>query len=162
MKKTYYADTFKAAVSAATVLFSFTIGVCLLTIQRFGSAAIFFLIGLLFLWPILIYGARVSVEQSGIRCFLPWKTLRSFNWDEIAEVGVSGTKIIKTNQSKNTGTLYIYISKAALTDEERFDMMLNWPPKDKIFLTYSRERLDTIQMLFGSKIQTYNAGEIYF
>ncbi len=161
MKRQYRIDTFKAAVSLATVLFSFTISASLIIIHRFGSAAVFFLIGFIFIRPMLTYGATISVEQSGIRCFILRKTLRFFSWDEIAEVGVAGTKIFHKKDTKKTGTLYIYISKVALTDEDRFDMMLNWPPKkDVIFLTYSKQRLDAIQMLFSNKIQTYNAGDI--
>ncbi len=162
MKKNYRIDSLKAAVSCGTLLFSFTIGVCLIIIHRFGSAAIFFLIGLIFLKPMLTFGAKVSVDQTGIRAYIPWKTLRFFSWNEIAEVGVAGTKIIKRKDSKKTGTLYIYISKVALTDEDRFDMMLNWPPKDVIFLTYSKQRLDAIQMLFSNKIKTYNAGDLRY
>lgn len=161
MKKTYLVDTFKAAVSIATVLFSLTIVISLIIIHRFGSAAVFFLIGLIFIKPMLTYAAKVSVDQTGIRCFLPWKTLQTFSWDEIAEVGIAGTKLFTRKDAKNTGSLYIYISKNAFTDEERFDMMFNWPPKDLIFLTYSKQRLDEIQMRFSNKIQTYNAGDIH-
>ena len=160
MKKTYLVDTFKAAVSMATALFSLTIVISLIFIHRFGSAAVFFLIGLIFIKPMLTYGAFVSVDQTGIRLSLPWKTLQSFTWDEVAEVGVAGTKLFSRKDSKNTGSLYIYISDTAFTDEERFDMMLNWPPKNMIFLTYSKQRLDQIQMRFSNKIQTYNAGDI--
>jgi hypothetical protein len=162
MKKIYLVDTFKAAVSIATVLFSFTIVISLIFLHRFGSAAVFFLIGLLFIKPVLTYAALVSVDQTGIRCYLPWKTVQSFTWDEIAEVGVAGTKLFTRKDSKNTGTLYIYSSKTTLTDDDRFDMMLHWPPKNLIYLTYSKQRLDEIQMRYSNKIQTYNAGDIHF
>lgn len=162
MKKKYLIDTFKAAVCIATVLFTLTIVISLVVIHRFGSAAAFFLIGLIFIKPSLTYGAAVSVDQTGIRCFLPWKTLNYFTWNEVAEVGVAGTRLFTRKDAKNTGSLYIYISKTALTDEDRFDMMLNWPPKNLIFLTYSKQRLDEIQMRFSNKIQTYNAGDIHF
>lgn len=161
MKKTYRIDAFKAAVSFSTVLFCFTIFVSLIIIHRFGSAAVFFLIGLLFIRPLLVYGARIEVEPAGIRCFHPWKTINFYRWEEIAEVGVAGTRVFRKKDSKNTGTLYIYITKSTLTDEGRFDMMLNWPPKkDILFLTYSKQRLDAIQMLFSNKIQTFNAGDV--
>ncbi len=161
MKKTYRIDAFKAVVSFATVLFCFTIFVTLIMIHRFGSAAVFFLIGLLFIRPLLAYGARVVVEPTGIRRIIPWKTINFYHWEEIAEVGIAGTRVFRKKDSKNPGTLYIYISKTALTDDERFKMMLNWPPKkDIIFLTYSKQRLDAIQMLFSNKIQTFNAGDI--
>ena len=161
MKKTYRIDAFKAVVSFATVLFCFTIFVTLIIIHRFGSAAVFFLIGLLFINPLLAYGARIAVEPTGIRYLLLWKTIRFFRWEEIAEVGIAGTRVLRKKDSKNLGTLYIYISKTALTEDERFDMMLNWPPKkDTLFLTYSKQRLDAIQMLFSNKIQTFNAGDI--
>ena len=161
MKKTYLVDTFKAAVSIATILFSLIIVISLIILHRFGSAAAFFLVGLVFIKPMLTYGASVSVDQTGVRCFLPWKTLQAFTWDEIGEVGVAGTKLFTRKDAKNTGALYIYLSKTAFTDEERFDLMLNWPPKNLIFLTYSKQRLDEIQMRFSNKIQTYNAGDIH-
>ena len=162
MKKTYLVDTFKAAVSIATVLFSLMIVLSLITLSRPGSAAVFFLIGLLFVKPVLTYAASVCIDQAGVRSFLPWKTLQSYTWDEVGEVGVAGTKLFTRKDSKNTGSLYIYISKTVLTDEDRFDMMLQWPPKDLIYLTYSKQRLDEIQMRFSNKIQTYNAGGLHF
>lgn len=162
MKKKYRIDTFKAVVSTATVLFSFAIGVSLIIIQRFGSAAVFFLIGLIFLKPMLTYAATITVEQSGIRRSILWKTLSFFTWDEIAEVGVVGTNLFHKKDSKKTGTLYIYISKVALTDEERFDMMLHWPLKGIFFLTYSKQRLNAIQMLYSNVIQTFNAGDLRY
>lgn len=162
MKKTYLVDTFKAAVSIATVLFSLMIVLSLIILSRLGSAAVFFLIGLLFVKPVLTYAASVRVDQAGVRSFLPWKTLQSYTWDEVGEVGVAGTKLFTRKDSKNTGSLYIYISKTALTDEDRFDMMLHWPPKDRVYLTYSKQRLDEIQMRFSNRIQTYNAGDLHF
>ena len=159
MKSKYRIDTLKAVVSTATLLFCFTISISMIIIQRMGSAAVFFFIGLLFLKPIITYGAIITVEPSGIRCSILSKTLKSFSWDEIAEVGIAGTKIFNKKDSKRAGTLYIYISKESLTEEGRFDMMLDWPPKDIIFLTYSKQRLDAIQMIFSSKIQTYNTGD---
>jgi len=162
MKKTYLVDPFKAAVSIATVLFSLMIVISLIIIHRLGSAAVFLLVGLLFVKPMLTYAASVCVDQEGIRCFLPRKALKTFTWDEIEEVGVAGTKLFTRKDSGNTGSLYIYVSKTAFTDEDRFDMMLHWPPKDLIYLTYSKQRLDEIQMRFSRKIQTYNAGELHF
>lgn len=160
MKNKYRIDSLKAAASIFTLLLCSILSVSLITIQRFGSAAVFFLIGLIFVKPLLTYGATISVEQSGIRCLFLTKTLNYFSWDEINEVGIAGTRIFSKNNLKKTGTLYLYISKVAMTDEERFDMMLNWPSKDILFLTYSKERLDAIQLRFSNKIQTYNAGDL--
>lgn len=160
MKNKFRIDNFKAGVSIATLLFCSLISVSQIIIHRFGSAAVFFLVGLIFIKPILTYGATISVDQSGIRCHFLSKTLKNFTWDEVAEVGVAGTRIFAKKASKNPGTIYLYISKSTMTDEDRFDMMLNWPKKDIIFLTYSKQRLDAIQMRFSNKIQTYNAGDI--
>jgi len=161
MQSKYRVDTFKAVVSMATVIFCFLMGISLIIISRYGSAAVFFLIGLIFLKPLYTYGATISIDQQGIVCRFLSKTIKRFTWDEIAEVGVAGTRIFSKKDSNRTGTLYIYLSKSAMTDEDRFQMMLKWPPKDKIFLVYSRKRLESVQMHFSSKIQTYNAGTLH-
>ena len=79
---------------------------------------------------------------------------------ESAETGAAGSKILNKGNPNKTGTVYIYFSPTALDDNERFDMMLKWPPKDKLYLRYSEARLNFIKTGCGMDIVGYNIGKL--
>ncbi|WP_455437605.1 hypothetical protein [Hungatella hathewayi] len=43
---------------------------------------------------------------------------------------------------KRKGKRYLYFSRDVMTEEERFNMCLNWLPKDKIAVKYDPEWLE--------------------
>ena len=162
MTKRFFVNPFLATVSAATALFSLTMFFSLIGLNRFVSAFVFLLIALLFLYLFSIYGAIIRIESDGIRrSFLGYVT-RFLSWNSISEIGVTGTKVFNKDSPQKTGSLYIYLSEKALAEEERFKIALEWPPKEQVFLTYSEAHIAIIQAHWRSKIQAYNAGDIYF
>lgn len=94
-------------------------------------AVFFTLTGAAFLYILFLYGSTLRISSQGIRkefLFLPLKTL---SWDEIAEVGVLGTKIFNGGSyRKKPGRRYIYFSEKELDDDARFKMALEWPPRN--------------------------------
>lgn len=162
MNKTelFRVDSLRFWAAAGTSLISFILGITLIIIERYGSALLFFVIFLLFLPIIRIYGAAVTVDEEGIRSSFLGKPLLQMKWDEIQEIGVAGSKLFNNRNGKKTGTVYIYISRQTMTEDERFNMMLKFPPKDKIYFEYSKEAVLAVQMRWSSKIQTYNSGDI--
>lgn len=159
MKKVFFVDLFKAGVSVLTSVFSLAMLVCMLYLDRPVSALVFAAVALLFFFPACRYSSRIAVTEEGIRRTLLGKTTAFWRWEEIAEVGVIGTNVLSKAQKK-TGTLYIYISRQKMTEESRFDMILKWPPKEQLFLLYTREGLDAIQLHFSSRIETSNTGTL--
>lgn len=161
-KNHFWVDGFRFAVALATTIFSLVLSICLITMGRYGSALAFFIIFLLFLPILKSYGATVTVDEEGIRSSFLGKTRLSMRWDEIGEIGVAGSRLFNNKNGEKPGFLYIYVSPSSMTDEERFQMMLKFPPKDKIFFSYSKESIFAVQMRWSSKIQTYNSGNVRF
>ena len=159
MEQNYFVNPLELAIAAATAAGSGAIaGVCLF-LGRFLSALVFLAIALLFFKIALDAGAKISVGKDGVSRRLLGKTTHSFKWEEIAEPGAAGSKILNKGNPNKTGTVYIYFSPTALDDNERFDMMLKWPPKDKLYLRYSEARLNFIKTVCGMDIVGYNIGK---
>ena len=79
-------------------------------------------------------------------------------WNEIAEVDVIGSKVLNRNNTKKCGTLYLIFSPEKLDDDKRFDMMIKWPPKDKIYLKFTKDRLMDLQWFYSKPVEKYNIG----
>ncbi|MDE6203827.1 MAG: hypothetical protein K2O16_05170 [Lachnospiraceae bacterium] len=157
----YILHPFKFTVSLITAALCLVLSVCEFLISRPFSAAVFIGTALLFSLTALYNGSRITVCNDGIHWSVPGIKRRFIPWDGMKEVGVFGSRLFSANKNR-AGTLYIYFSTQAMTEEERFQMVLHWPPKDKIILQYSKERMDTIQLLWSREIQTYNAGDFHF
>ena len=56
--------------------------------------------------------------------------------------------------------MYVYISPSLLSEQDRFDMILKWPPKDKIYFVFKQKHLELIQMVSGLKTEAYNTGDL--
>ena len=160
MEQNYFVNPLELAIAAATAAGSGAIaGVCLF-LGRFLSALVFLAIALLFFKIALDSGAKISVGNDGVSRRRFGKTTHSFKWHEIPETGAAGSKILNKGNPNKTGTVYIYFSPTALDDNDRFDMMLKWPPKDKLYLRYSEARLNFIKTVCGMDIVGYNIGKL--
>ena len=160
MEYKYRVHTVKHIISLIYFILFIVIGICLLTINRYGSAVVFLLLGLIFSIVTLLTGSTIHISDTGIRQTYFGIALRTLKWHEIAEVGVIGTKVFNKKHPERAGTLYIYFSKVKLTNEDRFSMILKWPPFKKIYLQYTDNRFHTIQNFWSSIIETYNIGNL--
>lgn len=149
------------AVCLVTILICSILGICEIIINRPVSAIIFFAIAFLFLIVSFSSGAIITINESGIHRFILGKCTKSLTWNSISEIGVAGSKVLNQKNKNHTGTLYIYISEQRMTEEELFQMMLRWPSK-KLFLQYTKTRMDSIQLYWSDKIATYNTGNLRF
>ena len=149
-------------ISLATIVGSLLFGISLALISLWGSSLLFFAIAMLFVWVSSSCGAIITITDEGVTRSVFGKITKTMTWKEIKEIGVAGTDLFTKSKKDRTDTLHIYFSKSPMTDEERFDMMLQWPPKDGLYLQYTKNRAQTIQAFWSDKIHTYNAGEIFF
>lgn len=160
MNKRFLSDPFKFAVGLLCSIFLLVMGICMFLIQRWVSAVVFILLSLIYAAVAAFYGAVIHISSTGItKTMFGFKT-KELIWSDVAEIGVAGTKIFNRRRPEKTGSLYIYISETVMTEQERFDMMLKWPPFNKIFFVYNNKRLNAVQLHWSSKIQTYNAGDL--
>ena len=160
--KRYIVHPLKLGVSLITIAVSLLLAACEFVISRPLSGSLFIAIALLFLMTALNNGSMVSISIAGVqRSTLGLKHL-SYSWEDIKEIGVFSSRLFTHSNKIHSGTLYIYFSPQPMSEEERFQMILNWSTKDKIILQYTKERMDTVQLLWSNKIQTYNAGDLHF
>ena len=157
-EKKYFVNDTLFAFGLIYFVFLTAIAMALLTIGRYFSAIVFALLGLPFLVVAFRYGSLVKVGKDGVELSFLWIKRRSFTWDEINEVLVAGTKVLNRGNEKKCGTLYMIFSKEQMEDEERFQTMLNWPPKDKIYVKFTKDRLMDIQWFYSAPIARYNVG----
>ena len=158
----YCVSPFKFAVAAATCIISLLLTAVQLYLQEWAATALFLIIALLFLAVAVINGSVITISPSGISRSFAFISLSRQSWSDIAEVGVIGTKVFNNKDSKRTGTRYIYFSNACLDDEGRFQLALKWPPKGMMYLQYTKERLESVQLLWEKKVESYNAGDVFF
>lgn len=153
-------DPAKLALSGFTVISGLVLGITFLTLRNWAGAGLMFLIMLLFLRQAYIYGPWISVTPDGIRKHIFGRTLKLVRWEDVAEVGVVGTKVFNKLTPDKTGAMYIYFSPKTLNEEERFQLALDFPPKDMLFLRHEKEREDIVQVLWNTKMVGYNIGKL--
>lgn len=160
-KKTFRVHTAKYVAAFVTVLAALAATALSLAFAHYITACLFLLVAVVFSVIGVMYGSVVSLEETGVRRGFWGIQISDTPWYEIAEVGVVGVKVFNNNNPKHTGSRYIYFSKKALSDEERFKLALEWPPKDMPYLLYTRTRIDTAMLYHNKEIATYNAGDIF-
>ena len=160
MKARFMVDPALAGIAGAVCAVSLAVSGALLWIQRPGSAAVFLVIGLLFLGLCLINASVVTADEDGITRRLGPVRIRHFSWEEIREFGVCGTKVFNGANSKKTGRLYFYCSKTTMDDDQRFSMILKWPPKEQIYFLYTEKRLESLRQARDFSVETYNTGDL--
>ncbi len=160
-EKSYILDPFRFGVSILTVAASLVIGITMIMISRPVECAVFLVIAAIFLREASINMKRIYITDEGVRMDdFRGRNLLFFRWDEIEEIGVAGSKVFPKSDKGKRGTLYIYISRKVLTDQERFEMMFRFPPKNIITLVYDKDRLEEIQIRYTPKLRKYNTGSV--
>ncbi len=159
MKNRYYIDPYKFGIALGTI--AVCVLLCIWNLTRGQPEGLFFLLPALpFVYVAWLYGAILEVDPEQLRLTRFGKTARSVSWTELAEMGVVGTKVFNKGNPDKTGNLYIYFSRAPLEEEERFQLALKWPPKEQLYLLYTKERMDAIRPLWFGKVQAYNTGKL--
>lgn len=149
-------------VSLATIAIAAPLAITTWIMKSIGTAILFTCITLLFILISLSNGSVISIGPEGISRSVLGKITKTLRWEEIAEVGVAGSKVFRQLNKQKTGTMYIYFSEETMTEDERFQMMFNWPPKGKLYLQYKKPRIESIRAFWKGTITTYNTGDLKF
>lgn len=160
MKAKYRVNSFHFVVAVITSLLSGLALCYTLPREDYLATVIYFAVFLIFACVAAKEGATVTVSPSGVEMKCLGKCLRSYSWEEIAEAGIAGTDVFNRGKKKKKWNKYFYFSKSSMTDEERFKMCLEWPPKDKIFFRFDYDRVGVVQMNWNKELQFYNANDI--
>ena len=161
MSKRFFANPYKFAVGLGTVLVCGTISGAMLYIREPLSALIFGILALIFVFPVFVYGSTVTIDEEGVYCSFLGIARKKILWSQVKETGVIGTTVFNKSNPDKTGDMYLYFSPKELNDAERFNLGMKWPPKDLIFLLYTKERTAWVQSMWSNKIHTYNTGKLH-
>lgn len=155
-EKQYLVNPLNLAAALCTAAASLILAATFIYIGSLFPALIFFIIAAVFLIVATYSAAIISVSEEGVtRKGILGRKIH-FPWDEIQETGVAGTRLFPQSDKGKAGTLYIYFSKEEMNDRQRFDMMLHWPPKDKIYLQYTAHRANDILIWWSKPFMKYN------
>ena len=150
------------AAGLATFLFLTMMAVILLTIGEYIAAAIFFAVGLFFIPQVIQYGKIISIDKEGVCSFFLGKKLLRFQWSELSQVGIAGSRVIRNKDGKKHGTLYLYFSPEPLSEDDLFKMMLHFPPKNIIVLACISQTYNAVRQYWHEQIPSFNAKNTSF
>lgn len=159
MKKIFTTDYGKGAVCMAVALLAAAVAGVMAAQHRWAGLAVFGLIAVVYFAVGLWNFSMVTWDGEGVSRKMFGLTIKRLPWSAVAEVGVMGTKAFNRNAPHKTGRMYIYFSEKAMTEKDRFNMMLNWPPVGRIYLLYQADRLESLRRCWSGVIQTYNTGD---
>ncbi len=162
MRRKYIMDPVTCIEAFVTAFTFIAVANVMIIIARPGSAFVFFALGILFAVIAVRNGRSVVIGEDGVYSSFFGLFSRYMSWDDIEETGVAGMRIFFKPSNTKAGDRYIYLVPRKLDDQERFSMILNWPPKDGIYLRYSSERYSAIRYRWDKEIIEYNAGELKF
>ena len=162
MVKTYIVHPLKCVVAMLTSIFSLVMTVVLIDLKAWLGVFVFGLIFSFFTGVAILYGARVRFDEQGVSRFFLWKRQRFFAWSEIKEISVVGLNVFKRPNSKRTGSRYVCFWRETMSEEERFRVALEWPPKDGIYMVYTPARIKSLRRYWTGQIEFYNSGDLYW
>lgn len=155
----YYVHAGKAIVSALCFLLLLFVCICFGASGAWIPCVISMLLSILFLAILFTYGARVHMNETGIRCRqFPFQK-KEFQWQDLQEVGILGTHVFGSERAKHRGEKFIYFSPSKYTEDDRFRMCLKWPPKDIIYMQYKQPRIQAVKKHWSEEVLLYNIGE---
>lgn len=161
-KYRYLIHPLKFAAALFTVVACTFLAILAATFRNWIMLLLFTVAAAVFVWVCVLYGSVLTLDAQGLVLRFCGFTLRTVNWSEVAEVGVVGLKVFNNNDPKHTGTRYIYFSPHRLDKDSRFRLALEWPPRDMLYLCYTKERLNAVQSLSSGTVETFNAGDVFF
>ena len=157
----------KTILASAMVAFFGGYGIYFAVTRAWLPAAVFLAIAALFGFVLVRYGSVLHIDDEK----LEWKFLglsrREMPWSQVREVGLIGENVfngggsVPGGKKKKTGDKYLYFSPVKMDADERFQMIVKWPPKDKLYAEYSDKLLAYAMTIWGKELETYNVEDLY-
>lgn len=142
-------------VKAALSFFAFVLFVFLFLAscqsQKVVPMILYSCLSVIYIFLFLHFSRFLEMDEKGVRNRFLWKSYNDLSWNDIHEVGIANMKVMKNSEKMKVGELYLYFSPESMTEKERFNMCLNWPPKEKRYMRYSVKRLKTVQKYWQEK-----------
>lgn len=150
----------KSILSGFMLLFMGGFGIYYLIHSMYPEGPVFLVIAALFAYLFFRNASAVTVTPQAIcRSFFGFFK-KEVSWEQIRELGVIGENVFSRNPKK-TGHKYIYFSPNEMTEKQRFDMIVKWPPKNMLYVEYEEKTLESIMTVWGKELKAYNAEDLF-
>lgn len=150
----------KAILSGFMVVFMGGFGIYYLIHSMYPEAPVFLVVAAIFAFLFWQNATTVTVTDDAVsRSFLGFGK-KTVPWSDIQELGLIGENVFSHKKSK-TGHKYIYFSPKKMTEKERFDMIVKWPPKKMLYVEYQEKTLEYTMTLWGKELKSYNAEDLF-
>ncbi len=159
MEKRYIVSPVNACVCGGTALILMCMAIDCFVDHVYIAGLLLAALGVVFVVTCLNYGAVIGLYSDRVEKKVLFGKQKTVARTDIKEVGVVGLRMYRKN-AHNHGTRYIYFSEAELTEQERFNLCLSWPPKNMVYLEWTTKRMSEIQSTWACEVEQYNAGDI--
>lgn len=158
--KCYIVNPVKCCLSLVIALFFASYGIYYVRNALWVESAFFLCMAGLFSTLVYQNASLLVISKAGICLRFLFISRIQLSWEEIQEVGVIGDRLFNQGKKKHVGTKYIYFSKEKLTEAERFELGLKWPPRHIAYLSYSEGRMYWAEFYWRKPISRYNVGDL--
>ena len=150
----------KAIRSGFMVIFMGGFGIYYLVCSMYPEAPVFLVLAAIFLVLFIQNASTITITDDRVsRSFLGFRR-GTISWSEIRELGLIGENVFSHHKNK-TGHKYIYFSPKEMTEKERFDMIVKWPPKKMLYVEYQERTLEYAMTRWGKELKSYNAEDLF-
>ena len=151
----------KTILASVMVAFFGGYGIYFAVTRAWLPAAVFLAVAALFGFVLVRYGSVLHIDDEKLELKFLGQSRKAMPWSQVREVGLIGENVFNHEKKKKTGDKYLYFSPVKLDADERFQMIVKWPPKDKLYAEYSEKLLAYALAIWGKEFETYNVEDLY-
>lgn len=160
--KRYIVSTSKAFLSGITLLFFWGYAGYYLCNSLWPEFIVFATLGGVFCRQFIANAAYIELTDQSVSMKFLGYPRRSMLWSDIQEVGIIGENVFsrKKRGKRKSGDKFIYFSPERMNRDSRFQMIVNWPPKKCLYIEYTPEALEHVQLIWNRPVKYYNAEDL--
>lgn len=154
----YVINKTKAFFSCIITVFFIVFGIFYITHTMWIEAVVFLALSLIFGLVFHENASTLTIKRQTIILSFLGKKRRQMAWTDVKELGLINENITRHRKS-DKGHRYIYLSPYEMTDDQRFTMVMHWPPKDILYVEYGEKQLEFLMTLWDGEMKTCNIEE---
>lgn len=151
----------KAILASVMVAFFGGYGIYFAVTKSWLPTAVFLVFAFLFGFVLVRCGSVLHIDDEKLELKFLGLSRKAMLWSQVREVGLIGENVFNRGKKEKTGDKYLYFSPVKLSADERFRMIVKWPPKDKLYAEYSEKLLAYAMTIWGRELETYNVEDLY-
>lgn len=150
----------KAILSCFMGIFMGGFGIYYLIHSMYPEAPVFLVIAAIFAFLFFQNAATITITDDSVSRSFLGLVRKTVPWSDIKELGLIGENVFSHKKNK-TGHKYIYFSPKKMTEKERFDMIVKWPPKKMLYVEYQEKTLEYTMARWGKELKSYNVENLF-